>query len=115
MKGAQTVADVLFQMILDNLHITYTLDDSTKRRLSNEIKDGIAFLKKYCDPDPDYYPGGEFAELLCEYVFRAESGALETFREDFSQEIRSAKIASDVDAFAEAMGYVAGKKQLYDL
>lgn len=31
------VADEIYQMILDDLHITYDIDPSTERRIENEI------------------------------------------------------------------------------
>ena len=43
--------------------------------------------------------------MLCEYVLRAESGDLETFKKDYSEEIVGAKIEADVKEYAEAMGY----------
>ena len=97
----------IYQMILDNLHITYTPDDSTRRRLENEINDGITAIKKYCAPVPDCEPGGAQAELLREYVLRAESGAADTWYRDFAGEILSQQAASEVAAYAEAMGYGA--------
>lgn len=101
----QNVADDVYQMILDNLHITYNPDNSTERRLENEISAGIAYIKKYCDPSADCRPGTASGQLLCEYVLRAESGDLETFKNDFADEITGVKIAHDTDQYAEAMGY----------
>lgn len=99
------IDDEIMQMVTDNLHITYTLDDSTERRLQNEIGAGIEYIRKYCDPNADCSPGTEFGSLLCDYVLRAEAGAVETFSEDFALEINGARIQTDVDAYAEAMGY----------
>lgn len=99
------VKDEIYQMIIDNLHITYTPDESTAARLRNEAAAGIAYIKKYCDPVADFAPGTKFGQLLCDYVLRAESGALETFARDFAGEITAARIESDVAGYAEAMGY----------
>lgn len=106
----QNVADDVYQMILDNLHITYIPDDSTERRLNNEILSGIAYIKKYCDPSADCMPGTTSGQLLCDYVLRAESGDVETFATDFSDEITGSKIATDVKKYAEAMGYAEEKE-----
>lgn len=97
--------DNILQMVKDNLHITYTPDASTEKRLKNEIGAGIEYIRKYCDPAADCSPGTESGALLCEYVLRAEAGAADTFGEDFAVEITGAKIQTDVDAYAEAMGY----------
>lgn len=97
-------ADIL-QMITDNLHITYTLDESTEHRLINEVMDGIGYIRKYIDPSASCEPGTEYAALLCEYVLRAESGALETFEKDFAKDIRTGKMITDVDGYARGMGY----------
>jgi hypothetical protein len=99
------IDDEIMQMVTDNLHITYTLDDSTERRLQNEIGAGIEYIQKYCDPEADFSRGTKFGSLLCDYVLRAEAGAADTFGEDFAVEITGAKIQTDVDAYAEAMGY----------
>ena len=95
----------IHNMILNNLHITYTPDDSTERRLKNEINAGIAYIKEYCDPDADFTPGTRFGQMLCDYVLRAEAGALETFAKDFAEEITASKAETDVKKYAEAMGY----------
>ena len=99
------IGEKIMQMVKDNLHITYTLDDSTERRLKNEIGAGIEYIRKYCDPAADCSPGTESGALLCEYVLRAEAGAADTFGEDFAVEITGARLQTDVDAYAEAMGY----------
>ncbi len=99
------VSNEVYQMILDNLHITYTLDESTERRLKNEISEGILYIREHCDPEADCNPGTKFANLLCDYVLRAESGSTETFVQDFAEEITGAKIAYDTKKYAEAMGY----------
>ena len=101
----QNVTDEIYRMILNNLHITYDPDQSTEERLINEAEAGIAYIKKYCDPDADCSPGTKFGRLLCDYVLRAEAGALETFANDFEEDIIGAKIASDTEQYAEAMGY----------
>lgn len=97
-------ADIL-QMLKDNLHITYELDDSTERRLWNEAGDGIAYIRKYISPDASCEPGTEYAGLLCEYVLRAESGALDTFAVDFAKDIVAGRIITDVDIYARSRGY----------
>lgn len=99
------VSDEIFKMILDNLHITYTTDEDTEIRLRNEISAGIAYIQKYCNPSADCSPGTIFGQMLCDYVLRAESGDLETFADDFAEDITAAKIESDTKQYAEAMGY----------
>lgn len=101
-----SIPQEVYQMILDNLHITYTPDDSTKNRITNEISSGIEYIRKYCDPSAECSPGTNSGQLLCDYVLRSESGALETFAADFAEEITAVKIETDVDGYAEAMGYV---------
>ncbi len=101
----KTVQDEVYKMIFDNLHITYKVDESTENRLKNEISSGIAYIKKYCNPRADFSPGTQFGQMLCEYVLRAESGELETFADDFSEEITAASIEHEADDYAEAMGY----------
>lgn len=101
------VTDEIYQMILNNLHITYTPDESTVKRLKNETAAGIAYIRKYCSPDADCSPGTEYGQMLCDYVLRAESGALETFAGDFASDITAGRIKTDVDEYAEAMGYDA--------
>ncbi len=99
------MTETIFKMICDNLHITYTLDESTTARLTNEINAGIAYIKRYCNSGASCEPGTLSGQLLCEYVLRAESGALETFDEDFRKEILEARTAVEVEEYAEAMGY----------
>lgn len=99
------IQDDVYQMILNNLHITYTPDESTVKRLENEIASGIAYIHKYCSPDADCSPGTVYGQLLCEYVLRAEAGALDTFQQDFAEEITALGIESQVSGYAEAMGY----------
>jgi hypothetical protein len=100
------VTDEIYQMILDNLHITYEPDEYTKRRIENEAASGIAYIKKFCDPDADLSPGTRFGQMLCDYVMRAESGDVETFSADFADDITAAKVEFDTNKYAEAMGYV---------
>lgn len=99
------VSDSIIQMLKDNLHITYMTDESTDRRLQNEASAGIGYIRKYCDPAASCEPGTRYASLLCEYVLRAESGALDTFRADYAVEITSAKCETDAERYAAAMGY----------
>lgn len=101
----EEVTDKIYKMILDNLHITYKPDESTKRRLKNEIGAGIAYIKKYCNPGADFSPGTRFGQMLCDYVLRAEAGALETFAVDFAEEITAARAEYEAERYAEAMGY----------
>ena len=42
----EPVQDDIYKMILDNLHATHKIDESTERRLKNEISSGIAYIKK---------------------------------------------------------------------
>ena len=100
-----TVTPTVYDMILHDLHFTFTPDTATKERLENEIRDGIAYLRNYCDSDADFEPGGSYAALLKEYVLRAESGAVSTFAEDFAKEIRAGRVQFDVEGYAEAMQY----------
>lgn len=101
----ESVTEEIYRMILNNLHITYEPDEATEARIRNEAAAGIAYIRKYCNPDAECGPGTRFGQLLCDYVLRAESGALETFSRDFAQEITAAKIEADTDRYAEAMGY----------
>lgn len=102
----ESVTDEVYQMLLDNLHITYSLDSSTEQRIRNEAASGIAYIRRYCDPGADFSPGSRFGQMLCDYVLRAESGALETFAVDFAGDITAARIEHEAEAYAEAMGYV---------
>jgi len=97
--------DKILQMVKDNLHITYELDDSSARRLNDEIADGMAYIRRVSDPEASFDHGESGARLLCEYVLRAESGALESFKRDYAPELLSGQIGSSVDAYAEAMDY----------
>lgn len=99
------IPDKIYQMVLNNLHITYTPDASTVERLKNEIAAGVAYIQKYCGPDAECLPGTISGQLLCEYVLRAEAGASETFSKDFAEEITAFGIESRVSVYAEAMGY----------
>lgn len=100
-----TISESIFQMVCDNLHITYTLDDSAKRRIVNETNDGILYLQKYGDSSATCEPGTPFARLLVEYVLRAESGALSTFAVDYAEDILQAKAEKEANDFAKVMGY----------
>lgn len=101
----EEITGKIYEMVLDNLHNTFTPDESTERRLKNEVSAGIAYLKKYCDPGADFSPGTRFGQLLCDYVLRAESGAAETFAVDFAEEITAARAEYEAERYAEAMGY----------
>lgn len=101
----EIISDEIYQMVVDNLHITYTPDISTESRIRNEISSGIAYIRKYCNPGADCMPGTESGQMLCDYVLRAESGALETFAQDFAGEITAGRIDFDTKTYAEAMGY----------
>lgn len=102
---ASLATATIIQMIKDNLHITYDTDESTERRLRNEAESGIQYIRKYCDPAATCEPGTRFAAMLCEYVLRAESGALESFQADYATEITAARAELDADRYAAAMGY----------
>lgn len=99
------VPEKIYQMILNNLHITYTPDDSSVERIKNETASGIAYIQKYCNPDADFRPGTRYGQLLCEYVLRAEAGAIDTFPQDFAGEITALNIEYETSRYAEAMGY----------
>lgn len=102
------VSDEIFEAVKNFLHITYTVEQSTDNRLRNEISAGIEFIRKYCDPEADCAPGSRFGALLQEYVLRAESGAVDSFKVDFANDITSERIGIDVEAYAKAMGYGDG-------
>ncbi len=102
---ASLATATIIQMVKDNLHITYDTDESTERRLRNEAESGIQYIRKYCDPAATCEPGTRFAAMLCEYVLRAESGALESFQADYATEITAARAELDADRYAAAMGY----------
>lgn len=102
---ASLATATIIQMVKDNLHITYDTDESTERRLRNEAESGIQYIRKYCDPAAACEPGTRFAAMLCEYVLRAESGALESFQADYATEITAARAELDADRYAAAMGY----------
>lgn len=95
----------IYQMILDFLHITQTPDTGSQHRIENEIDAGIRVIRKYIDPDASCEPGTESGSLLCEYVLRAESGAMATFEEDFAQDIVQGYASTQARQYAEAMGY----------
>lgn len=99
------VTEEVYRMLLDNLHITYTPDSATEQRIRNEAASGIAYIRRYCDPGADFSPGSRFGQMLCDYVLRAESGALETFAGDFAGDITAARIEHEAEVYAEAMGY----------
>ena len=109
------VSAEIMEMVKDYLHITYELDASTQRRLESEASAGIAYIQQYCDPAADCRPGTEYGAMLCDYVLRAEAGALETFANDFATEISSARIRVEVDGYAGAMGYAETKDELSDV
>lgn len=95
----------IFNMVVQFLHITYTLDEATTARLTNEINAGIEYLNRYYSSGASFAPGSLGGQLLCEYVLRAESGALETFAADFAQDIAQGRMGVEVDQYAEAKGY----------
>ena len=92
-------------MVKDSLHMSFTLDESSTRRLQNEITAGIALIREYGQSDADFAPGTIPAAWLCAYCLRAESGAAETFMQDYGAELRSWKSRHEADEFAAAMGY----------
>lgn len=100
------ITDTVYNMLLRKLHVTYTPDVDTEQRLRDEGAAGIRLLKKYCDPEADCEPGTRCGELLCEYVMRAEAGAADTFLKDFAQDIIELQTETDVNRYAEAIGYV---------
>lgn len=108
--SALNVPESIMLMLKDYLHITYTLDESTQRRLENQATNGIAYIRRYCNAAATCEPGTDYAAMLCEYVLRAESGALETFGTDFDKDIREAKMLAEVNQYAEVMGYAEAKK-----
>lgn len=101
----ENVTEEIYQMVLDSLHITYAPDSSTERRIKNEASSGISYIRKYCGPGADFVPGSSSGQMLCDYVLRAEAGALETFAGDFAGDITAAHIEHEVEHYAGAMGY----------
>lgn len=97
--------DAVYQMLLDHLHITYKPDESTIRRITNEGNAGIAYIQKYGGPDVSFKPGTLGGALLCEYVLRAEAGALDSFQNDYLSDLIQIRAESDISMYAEAMGY----------
>ena len=106
--SALNVSESIMRMLKDYLHITYTLDESTQRRLENQAANGIAYIRRYCNASCE--PGTDYSAMLCEYVLRAESGALETFSTDFDKDIREAKMLTEVNKYAEVMGYAEAQE-----
>lgn len=100
-----TLKETTYENLLDFLHVTQTPDESTARRIHNEAEAGLEYLKRYFDPDATYEPGTRGYTLLCEYVLRAESGAVSTFETDFASDLVGGRVENDVKAYAEAMGY----------
>ena len=103
------MTEEIYQMLLDNLHVTYTPDVSTERRIRNEGEAGIAYIRKYGDPASPCGPGTQTGALLCEYVLRAEAGALESFQIDYRMELLQLKAEAEANAYAEAVGYAEGE------
>lgn len=99
------VSNSIIRMVEDNLHITYSPDESTLRRITNETENGIQFIRRFCDPNATCEPGTKYAAMLTEYVLRAEAGALETFEQDYARDIRAGRIETEVAGYAEALGY----------
>ena len=99
------VTQTIYEMLLQFLHITQTPDADSVSRIQNEAASGIRYIQRYCDPEATCEPGTDYSDLLCEYVLRAEGGALATFEDDFAQDIVQAKIITDTKMYAEAMGY----------
>lgn len=99
------ITNEIYQMILDGLHITYTLDASTDQRIRQEIAAGMSYIREYCSPDADCGPGTMYGQMLLDYVLRAESGSTETFSRDFGSDITAGRLKSDVDSYAKAVGY----------
>lgn len=95
----------IVQMIKDSLHMSFTLDDSSTRRLNDEIASGIAYIQKYGDPDASFEPGTIAGQLLCAYVLRAESGATETFAADYRNDLLAMRIEYEAGQYAAACGY----------
>lgn len=101
----EQVTEDILQMIFNSLHITYTPDRATEQRIRNETASGMAYIRRYCDRGAVFTPGSRFGQLLCDYVLRAEAGALETFAADFAGDITASRIEHETGAYAEAMGY----------
>ena len=96
----------IYKMLLDCLHITYTPDKATESRIYHEAAAGIAYIRKYCDPEAACEKESLEGQLLCDYVLRAEAGDVQSFAKDFANEITAAKAEYDARKYAEAMGYV---------
>lgn len=95
----------IVQMVKDSLHMSFTLDDSSDRRLNDEISSGIAYIQKYGDPWASFLPGTIAGQLLCAYVLRAESGATETFAVDYRSDLLAMRTEYEAQLYAEACGY----------
>lgn len=99
------VTGEIYNMLLASLHITFTPDTATEKRIRNEAAAGIEFIRRYCDPEAVCDPESFYGQLLCEYVLRAEAGDSQAFAKDFACEITSLKAEYDAKIYAEANGY----------
>lgn len=99
------ITETVYSMLLRALHVTYTPDEDTERRIRAEGSAGKDLLNRYADPEADCEPGSRCGQLLCDYVMRAEAGAAETFLRDFAQDIVEIKSEYDTKTWAAGMGY----------
>lgn len=99
------ITETVYGMLLRALHVTYTPDEDTERRIRAEGSAGKDLLNRYADPEADCEPGSRCGQLLCDYVMRAEAGAAETFLRDFAQDIVEIKSEYDAKTWAAGMGY----------
>ena len=99
------ITETVYGMLLRALHVTYTPDEDTERRIRAEGGAGKDLLNRYADPEADCEPGSRCGQLLCDYVMRAEAGAAETFLQDFAQDIVEIKSEYDTRTWAAGKGY----------
>lgn len=99
------ITETVYSMLMRALHVTYTPDEDTERRIRAEGSAGKDLLNRYADPEADCEPGSRCGQLLCDYVMRAEAGAAETFLQDFAQDIVEIKSEYDAKTWAAGMGY----------
>ena len=99
------ITESVYKMLIRALHVTYTPDEDTERRIRAEGSAGKDLLNRYADPEADCEPGSRCGQLLCDYVMRAEAGAAETFLRDFAQDIVEIKSEFDAKTWAAGMGY----------
>lgn len=84
--------------IKNYLNITWE-DTSTNSKISDMIRDGIAYLDKRRGAAADYTAPGAPRMLLKEYVRYARDGALDVFENNYLHEIVSMQNERAVDLY----------------